>query len=36
LFSAAAQLHLAAMAQGRLGEDPACVFAVLEGMTAQP
>jgi hypothetical protein len=24
------------MAQGRLGEDPACVFAVLEGMTAQP
>ena len=36
LFSAAAQLHLAAMAQGRLAEDPACVFAVLEGMTAQP
>jgi 3-hydroxyisobutyrate dehydrogenase-like beta-hydroxyacid dehydrogenase len=36
LFSAAAQLHLAAMAQGRLGEDPACVFAVLEGMTAEP
>jgi L-threonate 2-dehydrogenase len=36
LFSAAAQLHLAAMAQGRLGEDPACVFAVLEGMTARP
>ena len=36
LFSAAAQLHLAAMAQGRLAEDPACVFAVLEGMTAPP
>jgi L-threonate 2-dehydrogenase len=36
LFSAAAQLHLAAMAQGRLDEDPACVFAVLEGMTARP
>jgi 3-hydroxyisobutyrate dehydrogenase-like beta-hydroxyacid dehydrogenase len=34
LFSAAAQLHLAAMAQGRLDEDPACVFAVLEGMTS--
>jgi len=33
LFSAAAQLHLAAMAQGRLGEDPACVFAVLQQMT---
>lgn len=33
LFSASAQLHLAALAQGRLGEDPACVFAVLEGMT---
>jgi putative dehydrogenase len=33
LFSASAQLHLAAMAQGRLDEDPACVFAVLEGMT---
>ena len=33
LFSAAAQLHLAALAQGRLGEDPACVYAVLEGMT---
>ena len=33
LFSAAAQLHLAAMAQGRLNKDPACVFAVLEGMT---
>jgi L-threonate 2-dehydrogenase len=33
LFSAAAQLHLAAMAQGRLDEDPACVFAVLEQMT---
>jgi 3-hydroxyisobutyrate dehydrogenase-like beta-hydroxyacid dehydrogenase len=36
LFSAAAQLHLAAMAQGRLGEDPACVSAVLEGMTTGP
>jgi L-threonate 2-dehydrogenase len=36
LFSAAAQLHLAAMAQGRLGEDPACVFAVLEQMTERP
>jgi 3-hydroxyisobutyrate dehydrogenase-like beta-hydroxyacid dehydrogenase len=36
LFSAAAQLHLAAMAQGRLDEDPACVFAVLEQMTEQP
>lgn len=34
LFSAAAQLHLAALAQGRLGEDPACVYAVLEGMTS--
>jgi len=33
LFTAAAQLHLAAMAQGRLDEDPACVFAVLERMT---
>jgi len=33
LFTAAAQLHLAAMAQGRLDEDPACVFAVLEQMT---
>jgi 3-hydroxyisobutyrate dehydrogenase-like beta-hydroxyacid dehydrogenase len=33
LFSASAQLHLAALAQGRLDEDPACVFAVLEGMT---
>jgi L-threonate 2-dehydrogenase len=33
LFSAAAQLHLAALAQGRLDEDPACVFAVLEQMT---
>jgi L-threonate 2-dehydrogenase len=36
LFSAAAQLHLAAMAQGRLDEDPACVFAVLEQMTGRP
>ena len=36
LFSATAQLHLAAMAQGRLGEDPACVFAVLEEMTEGP
>jgi L-threonate 2-dehydrogenase len=36
LFSAAAQLHLAAMAQGRLDEDPACVFAVLEQMTERP
>jgi L-threonate 2-dehydrogenase len=36
LFSAAAQLHLAAMAQGRLDEDPACVFAVLEQMTEPP
>ena len=33
LFTAAAQLHLAAMAQGRLDEDPACVFAVLEQLT---
>lgn len=33
LFSASAQLHLAALAQGRLDEDPACVHAVLEGMT---
>jgi putative dehydrogenase len=33
LFSASAQLHLAALAQGRLDEDPACVYAVLEGMT---
>ena len=33
LFSAAAQLHVAAMAQGRLDEDPACVFAVLAQMT---
>lgn len=32
LFTASAQLHLAALAQGRLDEDPACVFAVLEGM----
>jgi 3-hydroxyisobutyrate dehydrogenase-like beta-hydroxyacid dehydrogenase len=36
LFSAAAQLHLAAMAQGRLDEDPACVYAVLEQLTATP
>jgi len=36
LFSAAAQLHLAAMAQGRLDEDPACVLAVLEQMTERP
>jgi putative dehydrogenase len=36
LFSASAQLHLAAMAQGRLDEDPACVFAVLEEMTERP
>jgi len=36
LFSAAAQLHLAAMAQGRLDEDPACVFAVLAQMTERP
>jgi 3-hydroxyisobutyrate dehydrogenase-like beta-hydroxyacid dehydrogenase len=33
LFTASAQLHLAALAQGRLDEDPACVFAVLEQMT---
>lgn len=33
LFTASAQLHLAALAQGRLDEDPACVFAVLEGMS---
>jgi 3-hydroxyisobutyrate dehydrogenase-like beta-hydroxyacid dehydrogenase len=33
LFSASAQLHLAALAQSRLDEDPACVYAVLEGMT---
>jgi 3-hydroxyisobutyrate dehydrogenase-like beta-hydroxyacid dehydrogenase len=33
LFSASAQLHLAALAQGRFDEDPACVYAVLEGMT---
>jgi len=32
LFAASAQLHLAALAQGRLAEDPACVFAVLKGM----
>jgi 3-hydroxyisobutyrate dehydrogenase-like beta-hydroxyacid dehydrogenase len=32
LFSASAQLHLAALAQGRQDEDPACVFAVLQGM----
>jgi 3-hydroxyisobutyrate dehydrogenase-like beta-hydroxyacid dehydrogenase len=35
LFSASAQLHLAAMAQGRLDEDPACVSAILEGMTTR-
>ena len=34
LFSASAQLHLAALAQGRLDEDPACVFAVLDGMVS--
>ncbi|MGE5135617.1 MAG: NAD(P)-dependent oxidoreductase [Gemmatimonadota bacterium] len=34
LFSASAQLHLAALAQGRLDEDPACVFAVLGGMVS--
>jgi 3-hydroxyisobutyrate dehydrogenase-like beta-hydroxyacid dehydrogenase len=34
LFSASAQLHLAALAQGRQDEDPACVFAVLEGMVS--
>ncbi len=32
LFAASAQLHLAALAQGRLDEDPACVFAVLQNM----
>lgn len=36
LFAAAAQLHLAAMAQGRLDEDPACVFAVLEQLAPAP
>ena len=36
LFSASAQLHLAALAQGRQDEDPACVFAVLEGMVTPP
>jgi 3-hydroxyisobutyrate dehydrogenase-like beta-hydroxyacid dehydrogenase len=36
LFTASAQLHLAALAQGRLEEDPACVFAVFEGMLAPP
>lgn len=34
LFSASAQLHLAALAQGRQDEDPACVFAVLDGMVS--
>jgi 3-hydroxyisobutyrate dehydrogenase-like beta-hydroxyacid dehydrogenase len=34
LFSASAQLHLAALAQGRQDQDPACVFAVLEAMVA--
>jgi 3-hydroxyisobutyrate dehydrogenase-like beta-hydroxyacid dehydrogenase len=34
LFTASAQLHLAALAQGRLDEDPACVFAVLAGMVS--
>lgn len=33
LFTASAQLHLAALGQGRLAEDPACVFAVLDGMS---
>lgn len=35
LFTASAQLHLAALAQGKLDEDPACVFDVLKGMTGQ-
>lgn len=34
LFTASAQLHLAALAQGREDEDPACVYAVLQGMLA--
>ncbi|HEY6279493.1 MAG TPA: NAD(P)-dependent oxidoreductase [Streptosporangiaceae bacterium] len=33
LFTAAAQLHLAALGQGRAAEDPACVYAVLAGMS---
>jgi 3-hydroxyisobutyrate dehydrogenase-like beta-hydroxyacid dehydrogenase len=33
LFSASAQLHLAALGQGRLDEDPACVYAVLDAMS---
>src|ERR1019366_5630393 len=38
LFAASAQLHLAALAQGRLEEDPACVFAVGpgEGLRRRP
>jgi L-threonate 2-dehydrogenase len=35
LFAASAQLHLAALAQGRLDEDPASVFAVLKGMLSR-
>lgn len=34
LFAASAQLHLAALAEGREEEDPACVHAVLEKMTS--
>jgi putative dehydrogenase len=33
LFTAAAQLHLAALGQGRAAEDPACVYAVLAEMS---
>lgn len=33
LFTAAAQLHLAALGQGRAAEDPACVYAVLAQMS---
>ena len=33
LFTAAAQLHLAALGQGRAAEDPACVHAVLAEMS---
>jgi 3-hydroxyisobutyrate dehydrogenase-like beta-hydroxyacid dehydrogenase len=33
LFTAAAQLHLAALGQGRAEQDPACVYAVLAEMS---
>jgi 3-hydroxyisobutyrate dehydrogenase-like beta-hydroxyacid dehydrogenase len=33
LFTAAMQFHFAAIAQGRVDDDPAAVFAVLEGLT---